>query len=168
MVSRNFSSTTATPVFFDRRKASGLQGDLLADVDELVGQSAETLVAFDPLPDRFELIGGHPLAEVLAAEPPLQDVVGTPADGLPPSGGLEELFAEVPTANAVDGPHFLEDLLATLLEWEEVRAHGRDCIITIQTHKKKRKKPQQTSNTQKSASFLSCTPRHLWPAICGL
>jgi hypothetical protein len=58
-VSRNCSSTTAIPVFFDGGKASGLPGDLLADVDQLVGQLPEALVAFHPLPDRLDLIGGN-------------------------------------------------------------------------------------------------------------
>ena len=116
VVSRNCSWTTARPVFFNRWKASGLQSDLLADIDELVGQPAEAFVAFDPLPDWFELIGSHTFAEVFAAEPSLQDVVGAPAYGLAALLGLEVLLAEVPATNPIDGAHFLEDLLAALLE----------------------------------------------------
>jgi hypothetical protein len=101
-----------------------LQGDLLADVDELVGQPAETLVTGDPLPNGFQLIGGDAFAEVFAAEPPLQDVIRAPAEGLVSLLGLEELFAEVAPAHPIDGPHGLEDLLAALLELWEVGVHG--------------------------------------------
>jgi len=101
-----------------------LEGDLLADIHKLIGQLPEALVALDSLADGFELIGGDTFAEVLAAEPPLQDVVRTPADGSAPLLGLEELFAQVPAAQLIDGPHFLEDLLATLVETREVFAHG--------------------------------------------
>src|SRR3972149_5201920 len=83
------------PFFFDRRQAAGLQGGLLGEVDEIVGQLAEALVALDPLADRLDLIGRNALAEVFAAEPPLQDVVGTLANGFAAASGLEELLPKL-------------------------------------------------------------------------
>ena len=157
MVSRNCSWTTATPVFFERRQVSGLEGDLLADLHKLIGQLPEALVAFDSLADGFELIGRDAFAEVLAAEPTLQDVVRTPADGFAPLLGLEELLAEVPAAELIDGPHFLEDLLATLVETGEVVAHGVLLYSYYTTRREKKKKTSANLKLQKSATFLSCT-----------
>ena len=157
VVSWNCSWTTARPAFFDGWKASGLQGDLLAHVDKLIGQLAEAFVALHPLPDRFELIGGNAFAEILAAEPPLQVVVRTSADDFARLFGLEELFAEMPAANPIDGPHFLEDLLAALLQLGQVCAHASLCICPIHTHQKQREIPQRTFNIRRSALFLTCT-----------
>jgi hypothetical protein len=92
-----------------------LQGDLLAEVHKLVGQLPKAFVAFHPLPNRLDLISGNAFAEVLASEPPLQHEVGTVADGFAVPSGLEELLAEVPPTEPIDGAHLLEDLLAALL-----------------------------------------------------
>ena len=101
-----------------------MQGDLLAHVRKLVGQSSKALVAFDPLADWVDLVARDALAEILTSEPSLQDEVGAVANGLAVTFGLKELFTEMSAAKAVDGAHFNKNLFATLVEFREVGVHS--------------------------------------------
>ena len=111
------------------------------------------MVALDPLADRLDLIGRNALAEVFAAEPPLQDVVGTLANGFAAAGGLEELLAQVAAAKAVDGAHLLEDLLAALVPGGEVGVHVGIVYVLYNMTRKKKENLNELQSLQFRDSF---------------
>jgi hypothetical protein len=101
-----------------------LERYLLADSSKLLGQLLEPLVTLDALANRPDLVGRDAFAEVFTFEPSLEDVVGALTAGFALAGGLEELLAQMAAAKAVNGCHFLEDLLPTVLEIGQIGVHG--------------------------------------------
>jgi hypothetical protein len=97
-----------------------LERYLLGDSRKLLGQLLESLVALDALANGLDLVGRDAFAEVFTFEPSLEDVVGALAAGFALAGGLEELLAEMAAAEAVNGGHFLEDLLPAELKFGQV------------------------------------------------
>jgi hypothetical protein len=99
----------------------------LGDSSKLSGQLLEPLVTLDALANGLDLVGRDAFAEVFAIEPSLEDIVGALPAGFALAGGLEELPAQMAAAEAVDGGHFLEDLLPAVLELGQIGVRG--CIV---------------------------------------
>ena len=135
-----------------------LERYLLGDSSKLLGQLLEPLVTLDALANGLDLVGRDAFAEVFAFEPSLEDVVGALAAGFALSGGLEELLAQMAAAEAVDGSHFLEDLLPAVLEIRTSLSSWRCCIVSIQHYKKKRKKPLGKLNRSEICHFFVLHP----------
>jgi hypothetical protein len=99
------------------------KGDLLAEGDVVLSKRLKTAVIVHLGLDLGGLPGRDALAELLAAEKPLQDEIGAPLGGLAWKG-LEELFAEGAASQAVNGLHLLEDAVSFLEQGVKGFVHG--------------------------------------------
>jgi hypothetical protein len=116
-VSRNCSAWTSGGwSFFTVFGLIPQPGELVGQAHELFGQFLKAPVVGQILLHLGGLLSGDALGELLAVEVGLEDVVGTALVGGVALGGAEELLAERAAAEAVDGLHLLEELLALLAE----------------------------------------------------
>jgi hypothetical protein len=110
-------------VFFSVGLAAFQPGDLVSDLDELVGQFLEALVIGDIRLGLLGLISRNAFGTLGTLQIALQNVIRT----LPGGPALmfldEELLAESASAETVDGLDFLEDLFALAAQFGQCGWH---------------------------------------------
>lgn len=124
-------------VFFSVRPLGFQLGQLLGQIDKVIGQLLEEPIIIDLLLDDGGVIGGNSFRTFLALVEALQDEVRTGLDLITALQFVEELLAKGAAAQAVNLAHLLEDGLALGKQLVKVVVHAETVSTWIQSIKQK-------------------------------